>query len=167
MVTSKLNLEVDKLDICLEEISFQYFIYLKSIFLDGLDFFPGSQLQRSCKIRIDQGVAQLIILVRELDSRFSELGSFRNAKSLGEAAGSHVTYDYFKGYDLNALYSCLSVAQLLNEVCRNTFFFQNPEYMIGHFVVDNTFSYDGTFLDTVECSSIILVIHNQYIRIIS
>ena len=57
METAKLDLKVNELDIRLKEISLQYFIYLKSILLNGVNFIPGSKSQGNSKIAVNQRIA--------------------------------------------------------------------------------------------------------------
>ena len=56
METAKLDLKVNELDIRLKEISLQYFIYLKSILLNGVNFIPGSKSQGNSKIAVNQRI---------------------------------------------------------------------------------------------------------------
>ena len=49
METAKLDLKVNELDIRLKEISLQYFIYLKSILLNGVNFIQVASPRATAK----------------------------------------------------------------------------------------------------------------------
>ena len=46
------------------------------------------------------------------------------------------------------------------------FLLQHLHHIISHTVIDNALSYNGSLLLPVECGGVVLIIHDQHIRIL-
>ena len=111
-------------------------------------------------VAVQQGVAQLVILIRELDGRLIEDDSFLHAVTLGKGTGGNITDDNLQRDDGNLLYQRLALIQLRNIVGGNALFFQICHQAVAHLIVDDPLTADGALFQSVERGGIILVLHN-------
>ena len=145
---------------------FQLFIDRESVLFDGLNLILGGELQGQRMILIDQGIAQVVILIGEFDGRRVEDDAFLYAVALGEGAGGDVTDDHFQRNDGNFLNEGFPLAEFLYEMGRNAFLSEPLHQQIAHVVVDDTLALNGALFQTVESSRIVLVIDDQQFGII-
>ena len=86
MESAELDLEVDEVDVELLEEAEHELIYLESILGDGVDLLLGSKTQTECVVAVDERIAEVVVLVAELEGRSLEGSAFLNAELLGKAA---------------------------------------------------------------------------------
>ena len=111
-------------------------------------------------------IAQIVVLIGNFESRLIEFDAFFHAVSLGERTCGHITHDDFQRQDLHCLDQSFSIAQLLDQMSRNTFFLQDLKDDVGHGVVDNTLACDLSFFLAVKCCGVVLIIYDECLRIV-
>jgi len=84
---------------------------------------------------------------------------------LGKAACAEIADDHLQGYDLHLLHHSLSIVQFLDQVGRHPLGLQKLKHMVGHPVVDGSFSHDGSFFLSVKRSCVIFVRNDQRVRV--
>lgn len=166
VVAAELDLEVDEVDVELLEEAEHELIYLESILGDGVDLLLGSKTQTECVVAVDERIAEVVVLVAELEGRSLEGSAFLNAELLGKAACCDVSYDNFQRNDLNLLNNGLAVVDLLDKVGRDTLLLEKAEHVVCHLVINNALAVDLTLLQTVESGSVVLVGHHYVIRVL-
>ena len=111
-------------------------------------------------------IAQIVVLIGNFEGRLVEFDAFLHAVSLGKRTCGYVTHNDFQRQDLHCLDQSFSVAQLLDQVSRNSLFFEDLEDDVCHSVVDNALACDLAFFLTVECSSVVLIVYDERFRVI-
>ena len=166
MVAAKLQLEVDQLDADVAEDFLQDRIDLEGHLRDRIDLFLCRKAQCKRHIRIDQRIAQIIVLIAEFQRRALQLGTLRYAQTLGKAAGCLIADDDLQRNDLHFLDDRASLIQLLDIMCRDPFLLQDLAEIVAHAVVDDALADDRSLLETVERCRIILVSDDQPVVIL-
>ena len=164
--SAELDLEVDKVNVVLLEELEHKCVNSKSILGDSVNFLLSSEAETESIVAVDEGIAEVIVLVAELESRLLERSALSNTELLGETACCNVSNDNFEGNDLDLLNDGLSVADLLNEVSGNAFLFKKLEHKVGHLVVDNALTSYSAFLFAVESGSIVLVVNDNVVGVV-
>src|SRR5699024_1781080 len=159
---SELDLEVDQLHAGVQEILLQKLVDFTGICFDGINLFLGSQSQSQRVVIVDEGIAQRVVLVAELQNRAEQLFSFLHAHALGKASRSYVADNHFQGNDIHFLYGRLPVRQLLHKMGGNSGLLKLLEHIVGHAVVHHTLAGDGSFFLSVERGGVIFVIHDYH-----
>ena len=145
---------------------FQLFIDREGILFDGLDLFLCGELQGQRVILVDQGIAQVIVLIGEFDGRRVETDAFLYTVTLGERAGRDVTDDDFQRNDGNFLNEGFPLTEFLYEMGGNAFLLEPLHQQVAHVVVDNTLTLNGTLFQAVESGCVVLVIDDKQFGII-
>ena len=117
-------------------------------------------------VGVQQGIAQVVILVGEFDGGLVEDHAFFHAVALGEGTGGDVADDDLQRHDADLLHQGFPLGQLLNEVGGNAAALQLRHQAVAHLVVDDTLAYDGALLQAVEGSGVVLVVHDQQFGIV-
>ena len=84
---------------------------------------------------------------------------------LPRIGGSVLAHDHFQGHDGHLFHQGFPVAQLPDKVGGDTHFLQMLHQPVAHLVVDNSLALDGALFQTVEGGGIVLVVHNQQLRV--
>ena len=145
---------------------FKLFVHREGVLFDGLDFFLRGELQRQGVIFVDQGIAQIVVLIGELNGRSVERDAFLHAVALGEGTGGNVPDNDFQRNDGNLLHEGLALAELLHEMGGDAFLFEPLHQQIAHPVVDDALALNGSFFQTVESGGVVLVVDDQQFGII-
>ena len=112
-------------------------------------------------IIVDQRIAEIVVLVRELDGGLLKDNALFHAVVLGERARGDVADDDLERYDGNLLDHGLTVAELLDKVRRDVrFLFELLHQQVAHLVVDDALADDGALLQTVERGRVVLIGHD-------
>ncbi len=90
------------------EGAFSTSLTLKAI-LDGVDLLGGGQLQGQGVVAVQQGIAQLVVLIGELDGGRVKDDALLHAVALGEGAGGDVADDNLQRHDRDLLHQGLPV----------------------------------------------------------
>ena len=117
-------------------------------------------------VGIQQGVAQLVVFVGELDGGGIEHDALFHAVALGEGTGGNVPYNDLQRNNGDLLYQSFPGAELLDKMGGDALLFQVLHQAVAHLVVDDTLAGDGAFLEAVEGGGIVLVIHDQQLGIV-
>ena len=117
-------------------------------------------------VSVHQRVAQIIVLVGELDGRLVEYDAFLNAEALCKGTGGNVSDDDLERYDGNLLYQSFALGELLDEMSRHALLLQQLEHMVAHDVVDDALAGDAALLQAVECRCIVLVVYDDQVRVV-
>ena len=117
-------------------------------------------------VAVEQGIAQLVILIRKLYGRRVKNDALLHAVALGEGAGGNVADDDLQGNDGDLLHQGFPLAQLLNEVGRHAGLLQLGHKAVAHLVVDDALARDGALFQAVKGRGIVLVIHNKEFGIV-
>ena len=116
-------------------------------------------------MRIEQGVVQLVALVGELNGGGVKDDALLHAVALGEGPGGDVADDDLQRHDGDLFHQGLPLAQLLYEVGGDAGLLQLCHEAVGHLVVDDALAGDGALLGAVEGGGIVLVVHDDQIRV--
>ena len=116
-------------------------------------------------IAVHEGIAQVVILVGELDGGRVEHDALLHAEALGEGAGGDVADDDLQGDDGHLFHGGLPVAELLHIVGRHALLLQAAHQVVGHAVVDGPLAGDGALLQAVEGGGVVLVGHDHNIGV--
>ena len=117
-------------------------------------------------IGVQQGVAQLVILIGELDGGGIKHDALLHAVALGKGTGGNIPNDDLQGNDGDFLHQGFPGAEFLDKVGGNALLFQVLHQAVAHLVVDDTLAGDGALFQTVEGGGIVLVIHDQQLGIV-
>jgi len=117
-------------------------------------------------IGVQQGVAQSVIFIGELDGGVLENNALFHAIVLGKGTGGDIADNDLQRHDRNLLHQGLPGIQLLDEVGGNALLFQHLHEPVAHLVVDNTLTGNGALLQTVEGGGVVLVFYNQKLRVV-
>ena len=117
-------------------------------------------------VSVHQRVAQIVVLVGELDGRLVEHDAFLNAEALCEGTGGNVADDDLERYDGDLLDQSLALGELLDEMRRHALLLQQLEHMVAHDVVDDALAGDRALLEAVECGRIVLVVYDDQVRVV-
>ena len=115
---------------------------------------------------IGQRIPKGVVFIGKLDGRRVEDRSFRHAVPLGEGAGGDVADDHLQRNDPDTFDQRLPLGQLFHEMGRDTCPFQPLHQTVAHPVVDDAFAADRPLLQTVECRCIVLIVHDQQLRVV-
>ena len=108
-------------------------------------------------IGVEQGVAQVIILIGELNGGLVEHDALLHAVALGEGAGGDIADDDLQRYDGDLLHGSLPVGQLFHIVGGYALCLQPAHEIVGHAVIDGALAGDGTLLEAIEGGGIVLI----------
>ena len=117
-------------------------------------------------VAVDQGIAQLVILIRKLYGRRVKNDALLHAVALGEGTGGNVADDDLQGNDGDLLHQRLPFAQLLNEVGGYAGLLQLGHKAVAHLVVDDALARDGAFFQAVKGRGVVLVVDDKKCGII-
>ena len=117
-------------------------------------------------VAVDQWVAQLVVLIGKLDGRLGKDNALLHAVALGKGAGGNIPDDNLQRNDGSLLHQGLPVGQLLHQVGGNALLLQQLHHVVGNPVVDGALTGDGSLLQAVERSRVVLVGHQQDLRIV-
>ena len=113
---AEFQLEVHQIDADLFHKALQQVIHLESVLFDGLDLLRCGQLQRQGVIAVHEGIAQVVILVGELDGGLLKDDAFLHPVVLGKMAGRDVADDDLQGNNGHFFHHGLSLVELLDKV---------------------------------------------------
>ena len=123
---AELELEVNEDNVQRVEVLLHDLVYLERHGLDGLDLLAGRSLERYSVVSVHQRIAEVVVLVGELDGRLVEHDTFLNAEALGEGTGGNVADDdvfktvdmYFRGlWDKEKVLGELRYYKMNNQIC--------------------------------------------------
>ena len=117
-------------------------------------------------VLVEQGIAQLVVFIGELDGGRVEYDALLHAVPLGEGAGGDVADDDLQGDDGDLLHQGLPVAELLHEVGGDALGLQTAHEVVGHAVVDGALTGDGALFQAVERGGVVLVGHDEQLGIV-
>ena len=117
-------------------------------------------------VSVHQRIAEVVVLVRELDGRLVEHDTFLNAEALGEGTGGNVADDDLERHDGDLLDQILALGELLDEMRRHALLLQQLEHMVAHDVVNDALAGDRALLEAVECGRVVLVVYDDQIRVV-
>src|SRR5262249_34642979 len=109
----------------------------------------------------DHRVAELLVLVVELDDRARQLGALLDAEALRQRARRHVAHDHLERNDLDLANELLAHAQASDEVGRHPDVVEMLEYVLGDSIVEHALAFDDLVLLRIEGGRVILEILNQ------
>ena len=132
---------------------------------DGLNILLSSGTDSNGMIGIDQRIAQSIIFIREFQNGAFQLGAFLQSQTLCHGTGRLITDDNLQRNNLDLLDNGLSVTDFLYKIGLDTLTLQQLEHEIGHSVVDNTLTGDGTLFQAIESGSVILILYQTITRL--
>ena len=107
--TSELEFEVDEFDAEVKKVFLHEVVDGESHLLDRLYLFARRELQRDGVIRIDKRVAEVVVLVRELDRRLVEYDALVYAVAFRERPGGDIADDDLERNDRDLAHDRLSV----------------------------------------------------------
>ena len=145
---------------------FKLFVHREGVLFDGFDFFLRGELQRQSMVFVDQGIAQIVVFIGELNGRSVEGNAFLHAVALGEGTGGNVPDNDFQRHDGNFLNEGFTLAELLHEMGGDAFLLEPLHQQIAHPVVDNALALNGTLFQAVESGGVVLVVDNQQCGVI-
>ena len=117
-------------------------------------------------VTVQQRIAQLVILIGELDGGLSENNAFLHAVPLGKGAGRNIADDNLQGNNGDLFHQGLPLAQLLDKVGGDTGCLHLGHQAVGHLVVDDALAHDGALFQTVQSGGVVLVVHNDQFRVV-
>ena len=117
-------------------------------------------------IGIQQGIAQRVIFIGELDGGMLENNALFHAVVLGKGTGGDISDNDLQRHNGNLLHQSLAGIQLLDKVGGNALLFQHLHQAVAHLIVDNTLTGNGALFQAVECGGIVLVFHDQKLGIV-
>ena len=115
---------------------------------------------------VDHRVAEIVVLVAELQNRHAHGGAFLKAEALRETAGCLVADDDFERNDADLAHDGVAVGKLFYKVGLDAVLFKQLEHEVGHTVVDNAFADDGALLEAVERGRVIFIGNDAIIRVL-
>ena len=117
-------------------------------------------------IVVDERVAEVVVLVGELDGGNGKLRALFHAVTLGETARRHVADDDFEGNNLHLFHEGIAVTEFLDEMSGDALLFEHSHHHIAHLVVDDALARDGTLFEPVERGRVVLVRHDDEIGVV-
>jgi hypothetical protein len=106
-------------------------------------------------------VAELIVLVVELDDRARQLRALLDAEALRQRAGGDVAHDHFQRNDLHLADQLLAHVEAPDEVGRNPDIVEVLEDVFGDPVVEDAFAFDDLVLLRIEGGRVVLEVLDQ------
>ena len=163
---AELQLEIHQVDAHALQEALEQGVDAEGVVLDEVDLLPGSHLQGHSMVSVHQRVAQVVVLVGELDGGIIKDDALFHAKTLGEGTGGDVADDDFQGHDGDLLHGGLPFRQLFDEMGGDALGLQLAHHVVAHAVVDDALAGDAALLDAVECGGVVLVVHDDHIGIV-
>ena len=117
-------------------------------------------------IIVHQRVAEVVVLVGQLEGRLVEHDAFLHAVALGKGAGGNVAHNDLERYDRDLFNHGLTVGQLLDKVGRHALLLEQLEHVVAHHVIDRALARNGALLLAVERGRVILVGDDDEVRIV-
>ena len=112
-------------------------------------------------VAVDQGIAQVVILIGELNGWLIKHDALSHPVAFGEGAGGDVPNDDFQGDNGHLFYHSLPVVQLLHQVSGNAVLFQHTHEEVAHAVVDGALAGNGSFFETIEGSGVVFIGYDE------
>src|SRR5215207_5969723 len=128
---------------------------------DVVDFLGGGPAEGRHMLFGNHGIAQLIILVIELDDRAGQGRAFGQPQPLGERARGNIAHDDLERNDLHGADQLLAHVQALQEMGRHANVVELGKDQLGNAIVENPFAVDDFLFLIVEGRRIILVMDDQ------
>ena len=142
MESAELEFEVDEVDVQAFEKFLHDVVDAKSHVLDGVDLFLRGKIQRQRMIVVEQRVAEVIVLIAELEHRRRQLGALRHAVALGKAARGGIADDDFQRHDLHLFDRRFAIGELFHEMRGDAVLLHDAEHHVAHLVVDDALAAD-------------------------
>ena len=117
-------------------------------------------------LRVQKRIAQRIILVGELNGGLVKYDALLHAVTLGEGTGGEIADNDLQRHNGDLPHQGIPVAELPHKMGGNPGLFQPLHQAVAHLVVDDALAGDGALFQSVEGRGIVLIGHNQQIRII-
>ena len=115
---------------------------------------------------VEQGVAQVVVLIGQLEGGLVKDDALLHAVPLGEGAGGDVAHNDLQGDDGHLFHQGLPVVQLLDQVGGDALLLQPGHEQIAHLVVDDSLAGDGPLFQAVEGGGVVLIGDDQLLRIV-
>ena len=109
-------------------------------------------------IGVDERVAEVVVLVRELDGGLVKDDPLFHAVTLCERTCGNVADDDFERNDLHLFDDGVAVGKLLDEVGGNARLFEDLHEHIRHAVVHDALARDRALFKSVERGRVVLVV---------
>ena len=116
---------------------------------------------------VHQGVAQVVVLIGQLEGGLVKDDALLHAVPLGEGAGGDVAHDDFQGDDGHLLHQGLPVVELFDQMGGDALLLQPGHEQVAHLVVDDALARDGTLFQAVEGGSVVLIGDDQLLGVVS
>ena len=113
----------------------------------------------------DERVAELVLLVAELDDRTRQRRAFLDAQLLGQRAGRHISADHFQGNDLDLADQLLAHVDSFQEVGRDADAVQLHHHEFADAVVEHALAIQYGTLFVVERGGVVLEVLDQGARL--
>ena len=112
----------------------------------------------------DQRIAEVVVLVVELDDRAGQGGALLDAEPLGHRPRRHVAHHYLEGDDLDLVDELLAHVQPAHEMGRHADLVQPQHDVFGDAVVEHALAADHALLLGVEGAGVVLEILDDRAR---
>ena len=156
-----LHLEIDQTDADAEEQPGQEIVDANGERHDVVDLLRGGPAEGGDVLLRDHRIAELIVLVVELDDRARQLGAFLDAEALRQRAGGNVAHDNLEWDDLHLADQLLAHVEPLDEVSRNPDVVEVLEDVFGDPVVEDALAFDHLVLLRIEGGRVVLEVLDQ------
>ena len=115
---------------------------------------------------VDERVAELVLLVADVDDGVRRLRSLRDVEPLGHRTRDDVAHDNLQGEYRDAAAELVAVVELFDEMGRYTVLNQIFEYDSGYLVVKQPLRLYRRLLDVVVCRGVVLVMDNDKVGVV-